>query len=125
MPEFPAALTDSFARAPWGWALLATVVVALIRVWPALSQQSIEARAKIRGEKRADLADCHRRCDELSEKFHQLEMKLVGAISAYKILDAELEALDPTSTALGQARAVMSTAFTLSPSTIDMPGTSQ
>lgn len=119
-----ALLSDSFTRAPWGWALLATVIVALIRIWPAMSRQAIEARAQLRKEKREDLGDCQKRLDEVSlrldgmeEKFRQSELKLLGSISAYRILDVEVEAHIPGSTALVQARQVMSAAFTLSPST--------
>ena len=117
MADILAAFGGSLARAPWGWALLAVVLLALIRVWPILALQAIKAKEQLRGENRADLRDCNKRCDELTEKFHQLEMKLVGAITAYKILDVECEALDPGSTALGQARAAMSAAFAMSPST--------
>lgn len=115
--ELASIFVGSLQRAPWGWALLVVVILALIKVWPILAAQAIEARAKIRGEKREDLAECHRKCDELSDKFHHLELKLLGAISAYRILDAEVEAELPGNTALAQARLVMSAAFTLSPST--------
>lgn len=117
MNEAATIFASSFERAPWGWVLMVTVVLGLIRVWPALSKQAIEARAQIRSERRSDLADCTRRCDELAERFHALELKLLGALSAYRILDAEVEATAPGSTALAQARLVMSAAFTVSPST--------
>lgn len=118
------AIGDSIERAPWGWALLATVFIAVVKVWPILAQQAIEARAKLRQENRSDISDCQRRLDEMRTEMdsvkaamHHLEMKLVGALGAYRILDIEVESIAPGSTALGQARAVMSAAFTISPST--------
>lgn len=119
---------DSFARAPQGWFLVVLVLLGLIRIWPAMSRQAIEARAQLRKEKREDLGNCQRRLDEVSarldsveEKFRQSELKLLGSIAAYRILDVEVEAHLPGSTALSQARQVMSAAFTLSPSTSGKP----
>lgn len=120
MNDIAALFVDSFTRAPWGWALLATVLVALIKVWPVIALQAQQARERLRQEGRSDLLNCHDRLDRLTEEFHQLELKLLGAIAGFRILDIEVETNLPGSTALGQARAVMSAAFTLSPST---PGT--
>lgn len=104
--------------------LLAVVSVALIKAWPVLALQAQTAREKLRGEQRSDLNDCKARIDKLQielngvrEEVHKIEMKLVGAISAYRILDNEVETHLPDSAALKQARLVMSAAFTLSPST--------
>lgn len=106
------------------WSLLTVVSVALIKAWPVIQLQVIQAKEKLRGEHRSDLSDCQkhieklqREMNELGEQVHQIEMKLLGAIAAYRILDAEVEAVDPKSRALAQARRVMSAAFTMSPST--------
>lgn len=106
------------------YSLLAVVSVALIKAWPILALQAQQARDKLRGEDRSDLQSCQKQIEALrkelkgvSENVHKIEMKLLGAISAYRILDAEVEAIKPDSTALSQARLVMSAAFTLSPST--------
>ena len=106
------------------YSLLGVVSVALIRAWPVLSLQAIQAKERLRSEGRSDLTDCRKEIAKLQQKieqlgkdFHHLEMKLLGAIAAYRILDAEVEANDPHSRALAQARQVMSAAFTLSPST--------
>ena len=106
------------------WSLLAVVLVALIKAWPVLALQAQTARDKLRGESRSDLTDCRARIDNLQqelnavrEEVHGFELKLLGAISAYRILDAEVQIINPDSAALVQARAVMSTAFTASPST--------
>jgi hypothetical protein len=110
------------------WTLVGIVLVALIRAWPVLAKQAQEARAQLRKEKREDLDDCRKRLDAMAgrldasdEKVRGLELKLVGAISGYRILDLELEHLAPSSVALAQARAVMSTAFAVSPSTPAAP----
>lgn len=107
-----------------GWATTALVIVALIKAWPALAQQAIDARARMRQEKRTDLDDCKVRLDAMSdrldaseEKQHALELKLVGAIGAYRILDAEVQIIAPESNALTQARALLSLSFKISPST--------
>jgi hypothetical protein len=96
----------------------------ILRALNERRQQSLSVDAERRGEKRADLTDCHRRLDamslEMSEvraEVSELKMKLLGTISAYRMLDLEVETHLPGSTALGQARVVMSTAFALSPST--------
>lgn len=103
--------------------LLTVVTVALIRSWPILSLQRAAAKEKLRAEGRTDLSDCQRRMDELGkeletvqEHVHNLDMKLLGALSAYRILDSEVEAHRPKSAALRQARILMNTAFELSPS---------
>jgi uncharacterized protein YlxW (UPF0749 family) len=88
------------------WSLLAVVSVALIKVWPVIQLQVIHAKEKLRGEARSDLSDCQARIDRLQasvnalgDEVHKIEMKLLGAISAYRILDAEVEATDPHSRA--------------------------
>jgi hypothetical protein len=117
-------MKSSVERAPWGWALLATTILALIKVWPVLTKLGIEARAAMRVERRADLSDCQARLDamsirlDLSEaKHHSFELKLVGTLTAYRILDVEIASRFPESLALIQARAVLNDAFTVSPST--------
>lgn len=106
------------------WTLVAVVATALIRAWPVLALQIQTAREKLRAEGRSDLSECRERIDRLQEalddvkeEVHKLEMKLLGAIGAYRILDTEVEKHVPDSSALIQARKLMSTAFTLSPST--------
>lgn len=124
MTDLPAMVTAMTPGTYGIFALLAISGTALIKAWPILRAQSIEARGKLRQEERSDLHDCQQQILELRgeiktvrENAHSLETKLVGAIAAYRILDVEVEAIAPGSTALAQARAVMSTAFTLSPST--------
>lgn len=45
-----AVMTASLERAPWGWALLGTVVLALIKAWPVLRKLGIDENAGIRSE---------------------------------------------------------------------------
>jgi hypothetical protein len=106
------------------FAILGTVVVALIKAWPVLSLQAIQAKERLRGEERSDLSDCQKQItalrqdvQKLGDGIHHLELKLLGTISAYKLLDTEVEMHLPDSAVLKQARALMSTAFAMSPST--------
>lgn len=118
MGDLGALVVGSFQRAPWGWALLGTVVLALIKVWPILSLQVIQARAKIRSEDHEELTSCRGRLDAMEVRVtaaegraHQFEMRLMGTLQAYRILDIEVNNYDPDSSALAQARACLSTAF--------------
>jgi len=118
MYGIPAALLSSMERAPWGWALLVIISIALIRAWPALAKLSIEARQQLRTEKRADLTDCKVRLDMVEKRLrtveaqsHSFELKLLGALSAYRILDVAHEAACPGSNEAAQARAVLQAAF--------------
>lgn len=99
------------------WVLVATVLVALIKTWPVLALQAQTARDKLRGEEREDRDNYQKQIDDLREEVHKIELRLVGTISAFRILDAEVETHLPDSPALVQARRVISTAFAMSPST--------
>lgn len=123
MPEF-AFVREVTAGTIGIWSLLAVILIALIRAWPVLALQATQAKERLRAEGRTDLSDCKTRIDKLQvelrgvrEEVHKIELKLLGAISAYRILDEEVVAHLPGSAALKQARAVMSAAFTISPST--------
>lgn len=105
----------------WGaagvWTLVAMVTIALIKVWPVLAKQAIDARTQLRGEKRDDLRDLGGRVTALERMVTDLKIELSAALSAYRILAVEVESNNPTSIGLAQARAVLSTAFTVAPST--------
>ena len=120
-------LASSVGRAPWGWALLATVMLGLIKVWPVLALQAQMAKEKLRTEKRDDLHSCKEelrkmseRMDAVEERAHMLDIRLNGALMAYKILDADLQITHPFSPALAQARAALTVAFEISPTPPDM-----
>jgi hypothetical protein len=115
---------SSVERAPWGWYLALVVTLALIRVWPVLAKQAIEARAVIRKDRQNEESECDKKIRLLDDRLtaaekaaHQFEMKLVGALAAYRILDVEVAAKVPNSIARDQAAAVLRDAFVLSPST--------
>lgn len=123
----------SFQRAPWGWGTLVVAIVALIKVWPLLSQQAIDERAakrkerielelQLRKEKRDDLGDCEEKLAAMDERltaaehrYHASELRLLGTLTAYRILEVEVEAKLPRSTALEQARAALKETFRFSP----------
>jgi hypothetical protein len=113
------------------------VILQLVRNRPTMRKLEDEKDAAIRSEGRTDLKDCKERIDQLQAALadsnakhteeitalkdgqHHFEMKLLGTISAYRLLDAEVETRLPGSSALAQARLIISTAFTMSPSTSD------
>lgn len=126
MADIAAILVESLQRSPWGWALLATVLVALIRAWPVLSRQAMEERAKIRGEKRDDLDSCVKRLrdmrleiDAVKEAVSSYQIKLNGVLIAYRIVEAAYEIEHPDSGAVSQARAVLRTAFSIGELPVD------
>ena len=115
--EIPALLLSSLERAPWGWGVFVTLIIALAKYRQPLQLQVLKARSELQmiksGEKRTDLLNCRERIDEMDRdlkaaiaKMHEVEMKLVGTATAYRILDTELESIAPDSTALAAARAV-------------------
>lgn len=121
MPDVITILLGSLRAAPWGWALLATVLIALIRVWPALSKQAMEERAKIRGERREDLANCVARCDLLQKEIDRVKeeiatyhAKLTGTLIAYRIVELAHEIQNPGSPAVTEARSVLRLAYSIS-----------
>ena len=92
------------ATGAWGTfltslALLLKLVAAQWLPWLRLRSDNANERRK---EQRTDLSDCKDRIDKMQVELngvknhvHNLEMKLVGAISAYRVLDAEVEAARP------------------------------
>lgn len=123
MPDIPSLLLHGVEKSTFaGWALLATCVLALIKAWPALQLQADNAKAVLRGERRDDLHDCQEQLNEFrsefdtyksttTEQIHQLDLKLVGTMTAYRILHAEVTEHRPDSSALLQARAIMNTSW--------------
>ncbi len=125
MDDIPAALLSSLERAPWGWYMAAVVTLALIKVWPIINAQLIAVKDRIadRREKKendalaaknVDLSDCKTRLDAMDlrltaaeEQSHRFEMQLVGTLTAYRILEADIEIREPESIPLKQARRVL------------------
>lgn len=109
---------SSVERAPWGWALLLTVILALIKVWPIIQLQTDAARAQMRGEHKDALHDCTERLDAMDARLnaqtahiHQLDMKLFGTVQAYRILHDGLQELEPANAALRQGRTMFQTTW--------------
>jgi len=111
--DLPAIFISSLERAPWGWTLLIVTILALIKIWPLIQLQTIKAREALRSEKRDDLHTCQARLDKLEtelggavQRIHALELKLLGTVSAYRILETEIEQGEPASVALLHARVI-------------------
>lgn len=118
MEPIISALTGSVSRAPWGWALLLAVVLALIKAWPVLQLQAQNAAAQLRGEQRDALHECEERMDAVENKLnvalahiHNLDLKLVGTVSAYRILHDQMVLEYPDDLALRHAQTVFKTTW--------------
>ncbi|MFZ4687843.1 MAG: hypothetical protein ACOYLS_01265 [Polymorphobacter sp.] len=97
------------------YALLTTVLGALIKTWPVLTKMSLDAKTALRAEKRTDAADCQARIavmeariDLTEQRAHSLEMKFTLSLAAYRIVVAELHTINPKSAAIAQAQALLS-----------------
>lgn len=119
--DIPAVLLSSVERAPWGWGLLLAVILATVKVWPVIQLQTMNARRELRSERKDDLDDCKKRLDDFqtqlntqrddytrkltaqTNQIHQLDLKLVGTVAAYRIMHDHIEGSDPDSEALAQA----------------------
>lgn len=122
--EIPQILLSSLERAPWGWSILALMTLAIIKAWPVIQLQTINAKAVLRGEKRDDLHTCNARLDDMGtalksavDRIHSLEMKVMSTVSAYRILEADA---DPQSAALEHARIIFREAWDTVPTPSDM-----
>lgn len=51
MTTFANAITASFERAPWGWALAGSVILTIIKGWPAIVDASLRAKMAL-GDRR-------------------------------------------------------------------------
>jgi hypothetical protein len=118
MLGIPAALLSSMERAPWGWALLVVVILALIKVWPIVAAQAVKAREQFRSERRGEMDSLRDRISGLetkveaaNEKAHEVELKLVSALAAYRLIASELQKLDPDSTILKQAQELLNVSY--------------
>jgi hypothetical protein len=125
MFDIPAVLLGSVERAPWGWMMLFLLTAALIKSWPVIQLQTLNAKATLRGERIASEADCMSRIDAVETKHaerygalekrvqsterqsHALEIKLVGTLTAYRILHADLSERAPDCSAINQAELVI------------------
>lgn len=79
MSELAQILAGSFQRAPWGWGLLATVLIALIKGWPVIARVNneresnlLEERAEDMASMRAEIAELKVRMD-VKDKLHEAE----------------------------------------------------
>lgn len=73
---------SSFERAPWGWGVLALLVTAMVRLWPAMTKLSgerekslLDARAHDNEELRQRVTDLEARLDK-DRVQHEAERKI-------------------------------------------------
>ena len=119
MEGFALSLTSSFERAPWGWGLFATVVLALIKGWPAISDAVTRARVALAEGRKSTIDDLRERIAALEGKVesasaaaHAAELRLVYAVSAVQLLAAPIRADNPDDPVLKQAMELLSAATT-------------
>jgi hypothetical protein len=109
--------------------VLLGLVVRQVTPW---RKQSIDAEQEKRKEGRSDLSDCKERLDRMAarmdglyEVVNNLKIELAGVLSAYRVLEVAEDLRDPFSVHLAQARAILTTAFTVGPSTSGVPHKSE
>jgi hypothetical protein len=123
-------IAASAKRAPWGWGVLAGIIIALIKVWPVLNDQVAKVKEKRRTDKRDDMAewreqmraeinslkeDVRRGREAMTaadERSHRVELKLMTVTSAFQMVAGELRKLDPENLTLIQAVEMVGTAVT-------------
>lgn len=63
-----AILGSSFERAPWGWGVLALLVTAMVRLWPAMTKLSGERERSLLDARAHDNAELKDRVDALEQR---------------------------------------------------------
>lgn len=93
-------------------------IVALIKAWPVLAKQAIDARAARRAEGREEALTAHAKLEALEARMtatekhaHDIELKFTVALGAYRIVASELQRISPESSALMQAQALLTAAY--------------
>lgn len=126
MTDIITILGGSMERAPWGWALTAAVVLALIRGWPALSDAAVRARSALSADRKtrydkleARISDLEARLERTVNGLHDAEMKLVSALAAYRLVIGELQKIDPQNPVLKQAQALLNVSYPAAPPASD------
>jgi len=83
-----------------------------------MSKLGIEGRAQLRLEKKQAAESFYEKLEKLDarltaeeQKSHQLEISLMAALGAYRIIASELQRISPASAALIQAQALLAIAY--------------
>lgn len=112
--DFAGMVLGSFERAPWGWAMLGTLVLALVKGWPAIVDAASRAKAARVAEQRDEDKDLAGRVRSLEAKFEtasaraaDLDKRLVAALAAYRLIASELTRKDPGNVILHHAQELL------------------
>lgn len=109
------------------WTLLAIVLVALIKTWPALTRLSNEARAARVAEAHTAAEDCRARIEALEKRVTSAEMRAIDmegrfklVVVAYRMVVSELHRKDPNNAVIQHAQALLSPEMA-----VDLSGTTE
>lgn len=69
-------LGSSFERAPWGWALAGTVILAVIKGWPAISDAATRAKTAL-GDRRLSRIEKLEAKIEVQRAAHEAEVGIL------------------------------------------------
>lgn len=84
-------LAASAQRAPWGWALLATVLLALYRGWPVIGKLYHERESGLMAQRAADMDDMRERIRMLegridkSDRRHEAHIDILSQLHSAEI----------------------------------------
>lgn len=62
---------SSFERAPWGWGVLALLVTAMVRLWPAMTRLRGEREKSLLEARAADNSDLRQRVEDLEGRLER------------------------------------------------------
>lgn len=103
------------------------IVGGIIKVWPMLKKLANEREAAIATGRRDDMDDMRQRIialeskvEDVTTRAHQVEMKLVSALAAYRLIASELQKIDPDSPILKQAQELLNVSYA-APRTVVTP----
>lgn len=114
MQHLATILGASLQRAPWGWALTATVLITVVKLWPAITVASTRAWKARNDAKQLQeasavsrLAALESKIDQYQDKVIKLERQSNTALMAYRLIAGELARLDPQNPILRQAQQLL------------------
>lgn len=69
-------MAGSMKQAPWGWALLATAILSMVKIWPVVKQLAVSEHTTIRQEYVNEIKELRLEIKELRDENKQLRQQL-------------------------------------------------